>query len=63
VEKELDKTLEMEDIIINSPIDCCIACAAMEAEVLLLDRGHDFERIAEIKPLVNEFYNPVFPHE
>jgi predicted nucleic acid-binding protein len=29
---------------------------AMAAQVLLLHRDHDFERIAEIRPLFNEFF-------
>jgi predicted nucleic acid-binding protein len=45
---------------ISSPIDCCIACIAMEAQALLLHRDRDFERIAEIRPLSNEFFNPVY---
>jgi len=36
---------------VRSPIDCCIAQAAMEHDVLLLHRDIDFETIAEIRPL------------
>ena len=43
-------------VTISSPIDCCIACIAMAAQVLLLHRNHDFDRIAEIRPLINEFF-------
>ena len=43
---------------VRSPIDCCIACVAMESSALLLHRDHDFETIAGIAPLDNEFFNP-----
>ena len=42
---------------INRPIDCCIACLAIEAQALLLHRDHDFEKIAKIRPFYNEFIN------
>ncbi|MFC1533764.1 PIN domain-containing protein [Thermodesulfobacteriota bacterium] len=51
--------LRKSDITIDSPIDCCIACIAMEAQALILHRDHDFERIAEIRPLLNDYFNPV----
>ncbi|MBW1724186.1 MAG: PIN domain-containing protein [Deltaproteobacteria bacterium] len=55
--------LRRSGVTISSPIDCCIACIAMEAQALLLHRDHDFERIAEIRPLLNEFFNPVYLHD
>ena len=36
---------------VRSPIDCCIAQAALEHDALLLHRDHDFEAIASIRPL------------
>ena len=36
---------------VRSPIDCCIAQAAMDHNVLLLHRDKDFETIARIRPL------------
>jgi predicted nucleic acid-binding protein len=36
---------------VRSPIDCCIAQVAIEHGALLLHRDHDFEAIAEIRPL------------
>ena len=48
--------LRRSGVTISSPVDCCIACIAIEAQVLLLHRDHDFERIAEIRPLFNEFF-------
>ena len=37
---------------VRSTIDCCIAQLAIEHQVLLLHRDQDFERIADIRPLV-----------
>jgi hypothetical protein len=48
--------LRKSGITVRSPIDCCIACIAMEAQALLLHRDRDFEKIAGISPLENEFF-------
>ena len=48
--------LRRSGVTISSTIDCCIACLAMEAQVLLLHRNHDFEKIAAIRPLFNEYF-------
>ena len=53
--------LRRSGVTISSPIVCCIACLAMEAQALLLHSDHDFERIAEIRPLFNEYFNPLYP--
>ena len=53
--------LRRSGVTISSPIDCCIACIAMESEALLLHHDHDFERIAEIRPLLNEFFSAPLP--
>jgi len=45
-------------ITINSPIDCCIAQLAMEAGALLLHQDGDFEKIAGIRPLLAERFQP-----
>jgi predicted nucleic acid-binding protein len=55
--------LRRSGVTINSPIDCCIACLAIEAQALLLHRDRDFERIAEMRLLLNEFFNPVYPQD
>ena len=47
--------LRKSGVTVNSPIDCCIANIAMEAQALLLHSDNDFKRIAEIRPLENEF--------
>ncbi len=36
---------------VRSPIDCCIAQVAMDHDAVLLHRDHDFEVIAEVRPL------------
>jgi len=45
-------------ITIRSPIDCGIAQTAIEAGALLLRCDKDFERIAEIRPLLSERFKP-----
>ena len=50
--------LRKSGITVRSPIDCCIACLAMESHALLLHRDRDFQRIAKIAPLENEFFMP-----
>jgi predicted nucleic acid-binding protein len=42
---------------VRSPIDCCIACVAMESQAMLLHRDRDFESIAKITPLDNEYFD------
>jgi len=49
--------LRRSGITVRSPIDCCIACIAMESQALLLHRDRDFESIAEITPLDNEYFD------
>jgi predicted nucleic acid-binding protein len=51
--------LRKAGITVRSPIDCCIACIAMEAQALLLHRDRDFENIAKISPLENEFFRSI----
>jgi predicted nucleic acid-binding protein len=41
---------------INSPIDCCIAQLAMEADCLLLHKDKYFEQIAQIRPLAQRYF-------
>ncbi|MFH1980494.1 MAG: PIN domain-containing protein [Pseudomonadota bacterium] len=43
---------------VRSPIDCCIACIAMESQAMLLHRDRDFESIAKITPLDSEYFDP-----
>ena len=48
--------LRKSGLTVKSPIDCCIACIAMEAQAFLLHRDRDFELISGIRPLENEFF-------
>lgn len=48
--------LRQSGITVRSPIDCCIAALTMEAQALLLHRDRDFEQIARISPLEQEFF-------
>jgi predicted nucleic acid-binding protein len=48
--------LRRKGITINSPIDCCIAQIAIDSGAFLLHRDQDFERIAEIRPLLSEWF-------
>jgi hypothetical protein len=41
---------------VRSPIDCCIACIAMEFQATLLHCDHDYESIARISSLNEEFF-------
>lgn len=43
---------------INSPLDCCIAQLAIEAGAILLHRDQDFSKIAKIRPLASERFDP-----
>jgi predicted nucleic acid-binding protein len=43
--------LRRKGLSVRSPIDCCIAHLAMEYGALLLHRDHDFEKIADVRPL------------
>ncbi|MFC1858272.1 PIN domain nuclease [Thermodesulfobacteriota bacterium] len=48
--------LRKKGITVRSPIDCCIAQIAIEFGVLLLHQDRDFERIAQIRVLIQEFF-------
>ena len=49
--------LRRSGMTVRSPIGCCIACVAMESQAILLHRDHDFESIAKITPLENEYFS------
>lgn len=42
---------------VRSPIDCCIACIAMESQATLLHRDRDFQSIAKVTPLDSEYFD------
>ena len=48
--------LRRSGVTIRSPIDCCIACIAMESNALLLHQDRDYEKISNISPLESEFF-------
>jgi predicted nucleic acid-binding protein len=50
--------LRRTGITLSSPVDCCIAQLAMESDALLLHQDQDFEKIAEIRPLIAEQFHP-----
>ena len=52
--------LRRKGISISSPIDCCIAQIAIESQAVLLHQDQDFERIAEIRPLLSERFQTDF---
>jgi predicted nucleic acid-binding protein len=49
--------LRRAGLTVRSPIDCCIACVAMESQVTLLHRDRDFKSIATIAPLDNKYFS------
>ncbi|MBW2366639.1 MAG: PIN domain-containing protein [Deltaproteobacteria bacterium] len=48
--------LRKSGITVRSPIDCCIACIALESQALLLHRDRDFEKIADVRSFDNKFF-------
>lgn len=43
--------LRRKGLTVRSPIDCCIAQAALENNLLLIHNDRDFETIAQVRPL------------
>jgi predicted nucleic acid-binding protein len=48
--------LRREGITVSSPVDCCIAQIALESGALLLHCDQDFERIAKVRKVKEEFF-------
>jgi predicted nucleic acid-binding protein len=48
--------LRRRGITLNSAVDCCIAQVAIENYASLLHRDHDFELIARVRPLSQEYW-------
>lgn len=48
--------LRREGITVSSPVDCCIAQVALESGALLLHCDQDFERIAHVRKVEEEFF-------
>jgi len=43
--------LRRQGLTVRSPIDCCIAQAALEHNLILIHRDRDFETITQVRPL------------
>ena len=50
--------LRRQGLTVRSPIDCCIAQAALENDLLLIHNDRDFETIAQVRPLQNLRFQP-----
>jgi predicted nucleic acid-binding protein len=48
--------LRRQDRTVRSPIDCCIAQLALEHDALLVHRDRDFETIAEVRLLRQQWF-------
>ncbi|MBW4693839.1 MAG: PIN domain nuclease [Lyngbya sp. HA4199-MV5] len=50
--------LRRQGLTVRSPIDCCIAQAALENGLLLVHNDRDFETIAQVRSLQNLRFQP-----
>lgn len=50
--------LRRRGLTVRSPIDCCIAQAALENDLLLIHDDRDFETIAQVRSLQNLRFQP-----
>ncbi|NCS27242.1 MAG: PIN domain nuclease [Microcystis aeruginosa F13-15] len=50
--------LPRQGLTVRSPIDCCIAQAALENDLLLIHNDRDFETIAQVRSLQNLRFQP-----
>ena len=50
--------LRRQGLTVRSPIDCCIAQAALENELLLVHNDRDFETIAQVRSLQHLRFQP-----
>jgi predicted nucleic acid-binding protein len=50
--------LRRQGLTVRSPIDCCIAQAAMENNLLLIHNDRDFETIAQVRSLQHLRFQP-----
>jgi predicted nucleic acid-binding protein len=49
--------LRRKGVTVNSPVDCCIAQIALESDALLLHCDQDFERIAKVRKIDQEYFS------
>jgi hypothetical protein len=50
--------LQRQGLTVRSPIDCCIAQAALENNLLLIHNDRDFETIAQVRSLQHLRFQP-----
>jgi predicted nucleic acid-binding protein len=50
--------LRRQGLTVRSPIDCCIAQAALESDLLLIHNDRDFETIAQVRSLQHFRFYP-----
>lgn len=50
--------LRRQGLTVRSPIDCCIAQAALENDLLLIHNDRDFETIAQVRSLQHLSFQP-----
>jgi predicted nucleic acid-binding protein len=50
--------LRRQGLTVRSPIDCCIAQAALENNLLLIHNDRDFETIAQVRSLQHVRFQP-----
>lgn len=50
--------LRRQGLTVRSPIDCCIAQAALENDLLLIHNDRDFEAIAQVRSLQHFRFQP-----
>ncbi len=50
--------LRRQGLTVRSPIDCCIAQAALESDLLLIHNDRDFEAIAQVRSLQHFRFQP-----
>ena len=50
--------LRRQGLTVRSPIDCCIAQAALKNDLLLIHNGRDFETIAQVRSLQHFRFQP-----
>jgi predicted nucleic acid-binding protein len=50
--------LRRQGLTVRSPLECCLAQAALENNLLLIHNDRDFETIAQVRPLQNLRFQP-----
>jgi predicted nucleic acid-binding protein len=50
--------LRRQGFTVRSPIDCCIAQAALDHKVTLIHCDRDFDTISQVRPLQHHYFRP-----